>query len=538
MHPPSPPPFSARSLSTHLSTAALDKAPQSQARGITLDLGFSAFYLPPPPHLSPTYSLIQYTLVDCPGHSSLIRTLIGASHIIDLYLLILDSTKGIQPQTAECLVLASLLPHPTLIVALNKGDLLPLPAQRERLVKGLRGTFKATRFGADVPMVFTSCGGGGGGGGEGVGVGVDGVEGLVRVLGGEVRVPKREVDAPFWMAIDHCFVIKGQGTVLTGTILTGSVQVGGSVYLPMVGLVRKVKSIEVFHVGVERAVAGERAALCVVGLEAEKVERGIACDESCVERAQQVVVSVQKVSFYKEEVSTGQQMHISVGHDTHVATCTFFSPPPSPSSPSPASSPTTPLTFDAALPYLSLPSLPPSHPCLALLTFSQPIPLPTHFSPTIIASHLNAHYTGRSCRLAFHAQRVGRLREGERVRLYKEKRKEGRVERVKEGGGEVIGKGIWKGVEEVSRWVGFRVQVEGEGWGRIEGGFGKGGKFRVRMEGRRGEEVKESKEAKDEEGAAAEVSGDGGSSSAGGKAIVLSYRQFVDEHGKKVMSQT
>ena len=491
---------------------------------------------------------MQYTLVDCPGHSSLIRTLIGASHITDLYLLTLDATKGIQPQTAECLVLAALLPHhPRLIVVLNKADQLKGEGQRERLVKGLRGTLKGTRFGADVPMVFTSCGGGGGGEGLGGEGGVEGVEGLVRLLREEVVVPKRDVDAPLWMAIDHCFLIKGQGTVLTGTILTGSVQVGQSVYLPTVAQLRKVKSIEVFHVGVERAVAGERAAVCVVGLEADKVERGVLCEEGCVERLLQVVVRVDKVPFYKEDVKTGQQMHISVGHDTHVATCIFFSPPPPPSSSSAPSSPTPTspppsLTFDAALPYLALPFLPPAQPCLALLTFSQPLVLPTHFSPPLIASQLNAPYTGRSCRLAFHAQRVGRLREGERVRLYREKRKEGRVERVKEGGGEVIGKGIWKGVEEVARWVGFRVEVEAEGWGRIEGGFGKGGKFRVRMErtkgGEESKEGKEGREAKDEEsGGAVDAGGPGGSVGAGGKAIILTYRQFVDEHGKKLMSQ-
>jgi selenocysteine-specific elongation factor len=70
-----------KALSTSLSTAALDKNPQSQQRGITLDLGFSAFTLPLPAHLKEAaggseHEYLQFTLVDCPGHASLIRTII------------------------------------------------------------------------------------------------------------------------------------------------------------------------------------------------------------------------------------------------------------------------------------------------------------------------------------------------------------------------------------------------------------------------------------------------------------------------------
>lgn len=85
------------SLSTELSTAALDKHPQSKERGITLDLGFSSFTVPMPDHLRhlPGHSL-QFTLVDCPGHASLIRTIIGGAQIIDMMILVVDVTKGIQ----------------------------------------------------------------------------------------------------------------------------------------------------------------------------------------------------------------------------------------------------------------------------------------------------------------------------------------------------------------------------------------------------------------------------------------------------------
>lgn len=105
-----------KALSTSLSTAALDKNPQSQQRGITLDLGFSAFHLPLPDHIlddcntrfgeNHNIGSLQFTLVDCPGHASLIRTIIGGAQIIDMMILVIDANKGIQTQTAECLVSA------------------------------------------------------------------------------------------------------------------------------------------------------------------------------------------------------------------------------------------------------------------------------------------------------------------------------------------------------------------------------------------------------------------------------------------------
>uniref|UniRef100_A0A8D0GAV4 Tr-type G domain-containing protein n=1 Tax=Sphenodon punctatus TaxID=8508 RepID=A0A8D0GAV4_SPHPU len=70
----------ARALSTIGSTAAFDRAPQSRARGITLDLGFSCLCTELPPHLGPGPGQLQLTLVDCPGHASLIRTIIGVVH--------------------------------------------------------------------------------------------------------------------------------------------------------------------------------------------------------------------------------------------------------------------------------------------------------------------------------------------------------------------------------------------------------------------------------------------------------------------------
>jgi small GTP-binding protein len=151
-----------KALSTLLSTAALDKSKQSRQRGMTLDLGFSCFFLDIPIHLQqafPSKKLLQITLVDCPGHASLIRTIIGGAQIIDVVLLVVDAVKGWQAQTTECLVLAELC-SPHLVVALNKVDQFPIE-QRDGMIEQARvkvlHRLRHTRFHSVAPVVGVSA---------------------------------------------------------------------------------------------------------------------------------------------------------------------------------------------------------------------------------------------------------------------------------------------------------------------------------------------------------------------------------------------
>ena len=226
-----------KALSTSLSTAALDKHPQSQQRGITLDLGFSAFSLPVPDHLrdeiDAAVTKIQFTLVDCPGHASLIKTIIGGAQIIDMIILVIDANKGIQTQTAECIVIGEITTD-NLIIVLNKVDALPPDEREDRLEKvssRIRKVFASTKF-KDAPIIRTAaCIGGekvaatvtedSGGGAPTTTTSTSiGIDTLVDHINHTVKVPHRNKDAPFYFAIDHCFPIKG--TVLTGTVLVGA----------------------------------------------------------------------------------------------------------------------------------------------------------------------------------------------------------------------------------------------------------------------------------------------------------------------------
>ena len=150
-----------KTLSTLLSTAALDKSKQSRQRGMTLDLGFSCFYVDLPAHLQkeyPTKSKLQMTLVDCPGHASLIRTIIGGAQIIDMVLLVVDAYKGWQAQTTECLVLAELT-SPHLVIALNKVDMFPPQERQQKLEEAkmkVLERLKNSKF-VNPPMIGVSA---------------------------------------------------------------------------------------------------------------------------------------------------------------------------------------------------------------------------------------------------------------------------------------------------------------------------------------------------------------------------------------------
>jgi selenocysteine-specific elongation factor len=331
-----------KALSTLLSTAALDKSQQSRQRGMTLDLGFSCFFLDMPNHLReafPTKSVLQITLVDCPGHASLIRTIIGGAQIIDVVLLVVHAVKGWQAQTTECLVLAELC-SPHLVVALNKMDQLvaPLPDAIAAATKAVQHRLAGTRFSSNsTPIVAVSaCVGG-----EKVAA-IDSdydqhkgsasqqpnetlnIPLLVETLRQKLPIPNRTSDGPFYFAIDHCFPMRGRGTVLTGTCLSGQASVGDVMEFPALALQRKIKSLQMFSRPVSVVQQGDRAGMGVSSLDADLLERGLAAAPGAVPLWKGALAVVRKVSYYTGRLPSRTKFHISVGHVTVMATVTFW----------------------------------------------------------------------------------------------------------------------------------------------------------------------------------------------------------------------
>ncbi|CAK9065982.1 Selenocysteine-specific elongation factor (Elongation factor sec) (Eukaryotic elongation factor [Durusdinium trenchii] len=325
-----------RMLSTVTSTASMDKSKESQERGITLDLGFSSFSTDAPEHIQAAgYDAIQWCLVDCPGHASLIRTVIGGAQIIDLCALVIDVNKGIQTQTAECMVVAEILAN-QLVVILNKIDMLPAEKRKkilDKVIKELRKTFARTKFGEDLPFACISAH-------PQDGAAPLGADDLINVIKNTLAIPQRDPSGPFMFAFDHAFAIKGQGTVLTGTVLSGAVKPQMGIVVPQLGEAgkgKKVRSLQMFRQPVQEAIQGDRVAMCVAALDAKELERGIVLGEKFpVPMLDAAVCVVDKISYFKSVVNTKSKFHVTLGHQTVMATAHFFCPFPGSSSSSSA----------------------------------------------------------------------------------------------------------------------------------------------------------------------------------------------------------
>ncbi|KAM9408118.1 selenocysteine-specific elongation factor [Pholidichthys leucotaenia] len=496
----------ARALSSTASTAAFDKNPQSRERGITLDLGFSSFTVDLPEHLRGSeekqqYDSLQFTLVDCPGHASLIRTIIGGAQIIDLMMLVVDVVKGVQTQTAECLLIGELT-CPRMVVILNKIDLLP-PNKRqsaiEKMTKRLHKTLESTRFkGCPVIAVAAKPGGPEAPDAEEP----QGVPELIELLKKQTYLPRRDPGGDLLMAVDHCFSIRGQGTVMTGTVLQGSLAINDSVEIPALKVTKKIKSVQMFRKPVTGAMQGDRVGVCVTQFDPKLLERGVVCTPGSLRTLFAAVISVRKIGYYKGSLSTRAKFHITVGHETVMARVSFFGLPPVGVSettldtqppPSEPCSLDAPFTFDREYFHQDEYVCAQKEGCVgadtqqwALLEFERPVTCPSLC--LVIGSKLDTDIHTNACRLAFQ----GRLLEGfedknyaetalPRLRIYKTKHKEGQVERVTDDY-TVIGRSLFKKETNLQLFVGLKVTLSTGETGVIEGGFGQSGKFKIRIQ--------------------------------------------------------
>nr|XP_019942365.1 PREDICTED: selenocysteine-specific elongation factor [Paralichthys olivaceus] len=494
----------ARALSSTASTAAFDKNPQSRERGITLDLGFSSFTVDLPDQLRASggqHDSLQFTLVDCPGHASLIRTIIGGAQIIDLMMLVVDVVKGIQTQTAECLLIGELT-CPRMVVVLNKIDLLP-PNKRqsaiEKMTKRLHKTLESTRF-KECPVIAVAAKPGGPEAPDAEEP--QGVPQLIELLKKQTYLPQRDPAGDLLMAVDHCFSIRGQGTVMTGTILQGSLAINDTVEIPALKVTKKIKSVQMFRKPVSGAMQGDRVGVCVTQFDPKLLERGVVCTPGSLRTLYAAVISVRKIGYFKGSLATRAKFHITMGHETVMAKVTFFGLPPVEASdsstdtkqpPSLPNSLETPFTCDRQYFYQDEyvtsqgeSSSGPDPEQWALLEFERPVTCPPLC--LVIGSKLDRDIHANACRLAFQ----GHLLQGfedksyaetalPHLHIYKTKHKEGQVERVSDDYS-VIGRNLFKKETNLQLFVGLKVTLSTGESGVIEGGFGQSGKFKIRIQ--------------------------------------------------------
>jgi len=252
----------------------IDAAPEEKARGITINTA----------HVEYETEKRHYAHVDCPGHADYVKNMITGAAQMDGAILVVAATDGAMPQTKEHILLARQVGVPSIVVFLNKVDMVDDEELLELVELELRELLSEYEFpGDDIPIIRGS--------GlkaleamtanpkttRGENEWVDKIYELMDAVDEFIPTPQRDVDKPFLMAVEDVFSITGRGTVATGRIERGKIKINETVEL--VGL-RETRSttvtgIEMFKKSLEEGIAGDNAGLLLRGLKKEDVERGM-----------------------------------------------------------------------------------------------------------------------------------------------------------------------------------------------------------------------------------------------------------------------
>jgi elongation factor Tu len=244
----------------------IDNAPEEKARGITIATS----------HVEYETANRHYAHVDCPGHADYVKNMITGAAQMDGAILVVSAADGPMPQTREHILLAKNVNVPSLVVFLNKVDMVDDSEMVDMVEEEIRELLCKYGFpGNETPVVRGSALKALNG--EDSFLGSQSIDRLMDAVDTFIPLPKREVDKPFLMPIEGVFSIAGRGTVATGKIEQGIVKIGDAVEL--VGLVETLKStvtgIEMFKKELSQGEAGDNAGLLLRGIKKEDIVRGM-----------------------------------------------------------------------------------------------------------------------------------------------------------------------------------------------------------------------------------------------------------------------
>ena len=243
----------------------IDKAPEERERGITISTA----------HVEYETAARHYAHVDCPGHADYVKNMITGAAQMDGAILVVSATDGPMPQTKEHILLARQVGVPSIVVFMNKVDLVDDAEILELVELEIRELLSKYDFDGDnIPIIAGSA--------------VAALEGKTPEIGHEAIVklmaavdewipqPERPLDRPFLMPIEDVFSISGRGTVVTGRVETGIVKVGEEVEIVGIKDTRKtvVTGVEMFRKLLDQGQAGDNIGALIRGVGREEVERG------------------------------------------------------------------------------------------------------------------------------------------------------------------------------------------------------------------------------------------------------------------------
>ncbi len=244
----------------------IDAAPEEKERGITINTA----------HVEYETEIRHYAHVDCPGHADYIKNMITGAAQMDGAILVVSAADGPMPQTREHVLLARQVNVPSIVVFLNKADMVDDPELLELVELEVRELLTEYEFpGDDIPVIAGSAL-------EAMESGEPDNEAckpildLMEAIDAYIPEPVRDIDRPFLMPIEDIFSITGRGTVVTGRVERGIVKVGETVEI--VGLRPThdtvVTGVEMFRKLLDEGRAGDNIGLLLRGIERQNVERG------------------------------------------------------------------------------------------------------------------------------------------------------------------------------------------------------------------------------------------------------------------------
>ncbi|MFA6393668.1 MAG: elongation factor Tu [Patescibacteria group bacterium] len=249
---------------TKRSVDQIDSAPEEKARGITIATA----------HVEYESEKRHYAHVDCPGHADYVKNMITGAAQMDGAILVVAATDGPMPQTREHIILARQVGVPSIVVFLNKCDMVEDKDLIDLVEEEIRDLLKKYEFPGDTTPVIR-------------GSALKALENptgdeaqpildLIKSLDEFISEPVRDTEKPFLMPIEDIFSIEGRGTVVTGRIERGIIKVNEEVEIVGLGPTMKtvVTGVEMFNKQLDEGRAGDNAGLLLRGTKKDEVERG------------------------------------------------------------------------------------------------------------------------------------------------------------------------------------------------------------------------------------------------------------------------
>jgi len=243
-----------------------DRLPEEKRRGITIDLGFADLDL----------GDVRIGFVDVPGHERFIKNMLAGAHGIDVVALVIAADEGVMPQTREHFDICRLLGVRTGLIVITKIDLV-----EEELIPLVRGEAEelvAGSFLESAPVLSVSAK---------TGLGLDELRTALREVASQV--PARSADLVPRLPVDRAFTMKGFGPVVTGTLVSGKISEGDELELLPLGARVRARGLQVHGKSVRQAIAGQRTAVNLGGIDTAAIARGMVLAPTARLRATQIL---------------------------------------------------------------------------------------------------------------------------------------------------------------------------------------------------------------------------------------------------------